>query len=178
MIAVPSAHHKEPSGSFFMPEPAEGCWHLAIDGSAVPNPGRMGIGVVLHRPDGTVHGQWGRHVGQGCNNEAELKALVLGLRLAADVGARVVKVQTDSTVLIECLAPAHGRPAKVIDRLAPCLQEAHDALERLDRVEWAWVPRHRNREADALARAALGMSPRGAASAEKVKGRLRKKRKA
>ena len=161
-----------------MPEPEPGCWHLAIDGSAVPNPGRMGLGVVLYRPDGRLQGQWGRHVGQGCNNEAELKALVLGLRLAADLGARVVRVQTDSTVLIECLAPQHGRPGKVIDRLASCLQEARETLQRLDHVAWVWVPRHRNREADALARAALGMMPREADSLGKIKGRLRKKRKA
>ena len=30
-------------------------------------------------------------------------------------------------------------------------------------VQWQWVPRHRNTEADALARAALGMAPKGAA---------------
>ncbi|WP_245503500.1 ribonuclease HI family protein [Aquabacterium lacunae] len=148
-------------------------WHLAVDGSALPNPGRMGIGVVLRQPGGRVHGQWGREVGHGCNNEAELRALTFGLRLAADFGARALVVQTDSTVLLELLAPAAGHAPKQIARLQSVADEARLALARLPAVQWLWVPRHRNREADALARAALGMPARDEASLAKVKGRVK-----
>jgi ribonuclease HI len=149
---------------------------LAVDGSALPNPGRMGIGVVLRQPGGRVHGQWGREVGHGCNNEAELHALTFGLRLACDFGARTVLVQTDSTVLLELLAPAAGHPPKQIARLQSVADEARQALARLPEVQWQWVPRHRNSEADALARGALGIPARGGASLGKIKGRSRKKR--
>ena len=161
-----------------MPEPEQGCWHLAIDGSAVPNPGRMGIGVLLRCPEGQLRGSWGREVGHGCNNEAELRALTFGLRLAGDFGAQALQVQTDSTVLLELLAPTSGRAPKQIARLQALVTEAREALGRLATVQWQWVPRHRNREADALARAALGMPARDEASLAKVKGRVKSRGKA
>ena len=34
---------------------APGAWVIHCDGSAWPNPGRMGLGVVLCAPDGTCH---------------------------------------------------------------------------------------------------------------------------
>ena len=51
------------------PEVSAG-WRAWFDGSALPNPGRMGLGFVLQGPDGSV--DEGSFVTReaGCNNEA------------------------------------------------------------------------------------------------------------
>ena len=93
----------------------------------------------------------------GCNNEAELRALMLGLTMAQAHGAKQLRIQTDSSVLVDQLAD--GR-APTIQRLLPLLREALDALAGFDHVQWLWVPRHRNAEADALARGVHGLGPK------------------
>ncbi len=95
-------------------------WILHIDGSAMPNPGRMAIGVVLTGPDGSVHQLAQVLPGSGCNNEAELRALQAGLALAQAQGASGVRIYTDSHWLLEQLAAqALGWPqARATVRLA------------------------------------------------------------
>lgn len=90
----------------------------------------------------------------GCNNEAELRALTLGLQMAHRLGARHVRIQTDSSVVIDQLA--EGR-TPTIERLHTVLQEAQAWLARFEHIAWQWVPRHRNAPADALARGVHGL---------------------
>ncbi len=132
-------------------------WQLACDGSAVPNPGRQGLAAVLRSPDGARHVRAMAWPSSGCNNEAELRALMLGLAMAQAHGARQLRIQTDSSVLVDQLAD--GR-APTIQRLLPLLREALDALAGFEHVQWLWVPRHRNAEADALARGVHGLGPK------------------
>lgn len=131
-------------------------WILHIDGSAMPNPGRMAIGVVLTGPDGSVHQLAQALPGSGCNNEAELRALQAGLALAQAQGASGVRIYTDSHWLLEQLAAqALGWPqARATVRLAHYICAAQAGLAGFAEVQWRWIPRHHNTEADALARQA------------------------
>lgn len=129
-------------------------WILHIDGSAMPNPGRMAVGLVLTGPDGSHHRAARRLPHTGCNNEAELTALLYGLQAAQQAGAQALRVYTDSHVLLEQLALAPGRPPRPIVRLEPLFAQARQALQALGTVQLRWVPRRCNSEADALARAA------------------------
>lgn len=143
-------------------------WMIHCDGSAVPNPGRMGLGAVVEGPAGTARECLAHATtATGCNNEAELRALLLALRaprLAAlpDAAAQAatLRVCTDSRVLVEQLGPQRAPP---IARLEPLFEQARALLRRFGQVQWQWVPRHRNTEADALARAALGLAPKSPA---------------
>lgn len=135
-------------------------WLLHCDGSAVPNPGRMGIGAVLVSPDGTRHTVSERLADPGCNNEAEVQALVAGLLLARSMGAQALAVYTDSDLIAKQLG-AHAAPDPV--RLQALLAQARTVLGTFTSHTLGWVPRHRNQEADTLARAALGMPPKPAA---------------
>lgn len=141
-------------------------WIIHCDGSALPNPGRMGLGAVLVSPDGVVRheiSQATHHT--GCNNEAELRALLAALQWlsaalqgAGGAPARVeVQVVSDSSLLVQQLGPQPGPP---IVRLTPLVDAVRSALQPFAAVELAWVPRHRNAAADALARAALGLAPK------------------
>lgn len=152
-------------------EPAH--WVVHCDGSAVPNPGRMGLGAVLVGPGGaTQHTISEATTFTGCNNEAELRALLRALQwLEPQVVATATTVQvlSDSSVLVEQLGEQAVAP---IERLAPLFDEARRVLQRFAQVDLQWVPRHRNRAADALARAALGLAPKVAAP----HGRTQKRR--
>ncbi|MCO5336147.1 ribonuclease HI family protein [Delftia tsuruhatensis] len=137
-------------------------WTAYIDASALPNPGRMALGAVITAPDGTRQLLSQVCPDQGCNNEAELRALMavlqtlLGLqarRLAGWPAGRLA-IFTDSSVLVEQLAPS-PRPTRPIVRLADLFDQARAMLAEFEHVQLRWIPRHRNTEADALARAAL-----------------------
>lgn len=134
-----------------------GQWLVHCDGSAMPNPGHMGLGAVIVAPDGTRHILSQATAEHGCNNEAELRALMAALRAARSHGARALHVCSDSSVVVEQLVVA-GTPS--IARLAPMFDEARALLRSFDDATLTWIPRHRNGEADALARAALGFAPK------------------
>lgn len=143
-------------------------WLVFSDGSASPNPGRMGVGAVLTAPDGTRYTLSQAAQGSGCNNEAELLALMAALRELKVHGARALVAYSDNSILVEQLASTKAKP---VARLAALFDEARDLLTSFDHASLKWIPRHRNGEADALARAALGLAPKLA-----VKG-LKKQRK-
>ncbi len=136
-------------------------WTIHCDGSAVPNPGRMGLGAVLVAPDGARHTVSCLAPGTGCNNEAELRALIAALDEARARGATAVRIHTDSSTVIAHLGPA---PPSPIPHLAGAFAEARTRIADFAQAELRWIPGHRNAEADALARGALGLPPRGVAA--------------
>lgn len=154
----------------------QAAWVIHCDGSAVPNPGRMGLGAVLTGPDGVVRHQISEATTfTGCNNEAELRALVQALRWLAQQGlaaAEPVLVFSDNSVLVEQLG---DRPAAPMARLAPLFDAARSVLQMFCNVRVQWIPRHRNGAADTLARAALGLAPK-AATPPSQRGKTRKKK--
>jgi ribonuclease HI len=116
--------------------PEDAPWTIHCDGSAVPNPGRMGLGAVVTGPDGSRHPISITAEGRGCNNEAELRALMAAMQYAGRQGA---------TALL--------------------FDEVRAVLHSFASARLVWIPRHRNREADALARAAVGLMPKNPAPA-------------
>jgi ribonuclease HI len=132
-------------------------WIVFCDGSASPNPGRMGLGAVLMEPDGTRHLLSQATHSSGCNNEAELLALMLALRELRARGATTVLAYSDNSILVEQLGCANTKP---VSRLATKFQEARALLSLFDHADLRWIPRRRNSEADELARAALGLAPK------------------
>jgi ribonuclease HI len=146
----------EPSA--FAPSP----WTIYCDGSAMPNPGFMGIGAVIIEPSGQRHLLSRATHAKGCNNEAELRALIAALERLESLGTASSRLQvySDSSILVEQLGGAQAKP---IVRLEAMFAQARALLSSFDQVRFQWIPRHRNGEADALARAALGAGPKAAA---------------
>ena len=136
------------------------CWVVHCDGSAQPNPGRMGCGAVMVAPDGSRHELSETMPDRGCNNEAELRALMAALRHLATQGATAARLYSDNSILVEQLQGKGGVPP--VARLAPLFDRARALLAGLEHGSVHWLPRHRNAEADALARAALGLAPKPA----------------
>jgi ribonuclease HI len=126
-------------------------WLAYCDGSAMPNPGRMGLGGVIAAPDGTVHTLSQAPQGVGCNNEAELRALH-------------ITIHCDNSIVVEQIGHANAKP---IARLAALFDETRALFNTFDHATLVWIPRHRNSEADALARAALGVAAKPPVKAAK-----------
>lgn len=124
----------------------------------------MGLGAVLTAPDGTRHPLSITADGRGCNNEAELRALMMSLQYARQRGATELLIHCDNSVVVEQLS---GTAVEPFLRLAPLFGEVRGMLRSFPAVRLVWIPRHRNREADALARAAVGLAPKSPAPARK-----------
>lgn len=88
----------------------------------------------------------------GCNNEAEVLALLAALEVLHTQQAQHAHVYSDSSILVEQLTLAKPKP---VVRLTPLYDQARAAVRQFAEVTLHWVPRHRNQQADALARAAL-----------------------
>lgn len=129
-------------------------WQLWFDGCALPNPGRIGVGALLVSPDG-VPVELSSPVGLiGCSNEAELVALCAALEHADGLGARHIHIRGDSDFVVRHL---RGEQRTAIASLLRLVERTEALLAQFESVSLEWVPRHRNRDADRLSRAALGL---------------------
>lgn len=146
--------------------PAPDFWTVHCDGSAVPNPGRMGLGVVMTDPHGLSHSFSQATHAIGCNNEAELRALMAALEALKSRGVTRLCAYSDNSVLVAQLTDARSKP---IARLATLFDEARALFASFEQAQLQWIPRHRNVEADALARAAMGLPFKPPAKASKRK---------
>lgn len=143
-------------------------WQIWFDGSALPNPGKIGIGILILSPDGQRMEHAAAPNLHGCNNQAELHALITAFELASKLGARHLLVRGDSDVAIRHV---RGEAITRIASLVPLIATARSWVERFERVELQWVPRHRNLDADCLCRQALGLAQK-----PEVKFRMKKRR--
>lgn len=132
---------------------SERAWQAWFDGSAVPNPGRIGIGAVLVSPDG-VRTEISAAAGSGDNNRAEYLALIAVLEQAVKFGVQRLTVHGDSRVVfgdLDATAPVRTRD------LTSCRNESLRLLRAIPAVRLQWIPRARNADADRLARVPLGL---------------------
>jgi ribonuclease HI len=130
-------------------------WQGWFDGSAVPNPGRMGIGALLCGPQGQTI-EISQPAGYGNSSEAEYLALTALLQAAVQAGVTELAIRGDSQVVVNDVnltpqAIAAGQGAAV---LAAHRQEVCALIAQIGKVELRWLPRHRNAAADQLAQQA------------------------
>ncbi len=139
------------SGSGRHAAPAHPELIVRIDGASRGNPGRAAIGVVVLDGSTPVR-EIGEAIGIATNNIAEYRALLRGLQEAASLGARTVRVQSDSELLVRQL---RGQYKVKSEALAPLYREARQRMQRFEDVVVTHVPREQNARADALANRAL-----------------------
>ena len=75
-------------------------WVLSVDGSS--NQQGSGVGVILEGPNGVLIEQSLRFAFKASNNQAEYEALIAGILLAKEMGARVLILPVDRSAG-ECL---------------------------------------------------------------------------
>ena len=122
------------------------------DGGARGNPGPAGYGAVVTTPGGQVLAEVAEGIGWATNNVAEYRGAIAGLRQAAALGARRVRVRADSLLVVN---QQKGLWKVKNADLRPLSEETARLARGFDRVIWEHVPRERNRHADALANRAM-----------------------
>ncbi|GAA5184387.1 bifunctional RNase H/acid phosphatase [Rugosimonospora acidiphila] len=126
---------------------------VEADGGARGNPGPAGYGaVVLDAASGEVLAERAESLGITTNNVAEYSGLIAGLTAAAELGATEVDVRMDSKLVVEQMS---GRWQIKHAGLRVLAAEAATLMRRFDTVRFGWIPRERNKHADALANRAM-----------------------
>jgi len=107
-----------------------------------------------------------RALGELTNNQAEYRALILGLRAVARYAPAAVRVCLDSELVVKQMA---GEYRVKDEALRPLYAEASALVRALPDVTFTHVPRARNARADALANAALDEAARHAREAREAR---------
>jgi probable phosphoglycerate mutase len=125
---------------------------IEADGGSRGNPGEAAYGAVLKdAATGEVIAQRAEHIGVATNNVAEYRGLIAGLELFHEHTPEAdLEVRMDSKLVIEQMSgnwkikhPDMRPLAAAANRLAPV------------GTTWRWIPRERNKDADALLNRAL-----------------------
>lgn len=121
---------------------------ICTDGGAKGNPGPAACAAVLKTADdGQIVLDRGKYLGNATNNVAEYEGVLLGLELAAELGAEAIEIRSDSELLVRQVTGVY----KVKNAgLRPLYERVLAALKPFARVEIRHVPRGENVEADAL----------------------------
>ncbi len=117
-----------------------------FDGASRGNPGEAGAGACLVDESGAVVWECAEYLGKKTNNEAEYTALLRLLAEAKSRGVAELEVRGDSKLVV-CQVK---REWKInLPHLRELAAQAWALMEGM-KVELAWVPREKNKIADAL----------------------------
>lgn len=129
---------------------------MFTDGASRGNPGEAGIGVLIEDESGHIVKKLARYLGKATNNQAEYTALIDGLKAAVELGADEVSVFADSELVVKQMKGEYK--VKNED-----LQEKHGEAKKVaagfKKVSYNYIPREKNKEADALANEAIDKRP-------------------
>jgi ribonuclease H / adenosylcobalamin/alpha-ribazole phosphatase len=125
---------------------------LSTDGGARGNPGPAAFAYVLEADDGTVLAAHGERIGVATNNVAEYRALVEGLRKAAELHVDEVEVVSDSELLVKQMRGEYKVKNEALRTLS---LEAAGLARQVGKVTYRAVRREHNELADRLVNDAL-----------------------
>ncbi len=126
-------------------------YDIYTDGGARGNPGPAGIGVVI-KQNGRVVDTLKKYIGTATNNQAEYNAIILAFERARELGARELRFHLDS----ELVACQLRLEYKVKDKeLAKLFVKIWNMSPEFSKIEYIWIPREDNHEADRLVNEAI-----------------------
>jgi len=133
---------------------------IEADGGSRGNPGPAAYGVVIrHGSTGEVAFSDAQLIGHATNNVAEYQGLIAGLKAVRGLVESInapgrVEVKMDSKLVVEQMS---GRWKIKDSKLVPLALSARDLMQGM-LIEFVWVPRGQNADADALLNAVLDTS--------------------
>ncbi|MFB3925483.1 MAG: ribonuclease HI family protein [Syntrophales bacterium] len=126
--------------------------NLFTDGASRGNPGEAGAGIVLSDADGVVLGRRKKFLGVCTNNEAEYRALVIGLEEALRKKCRRLHIHLDSELIVRQILGLYKIRSGNLIRLA---DEVKKLLSYFDAYTIEHISREKNAIADRLANEAI-----------------------
>ena len=124
-------------------------WVLSVDGSS--NQLGSGAGIILEGPNGVLIEQSLRFAFKASNNQAEYEALIVGILLAKEMGARVLMAKSDSLLIT---GQVTGEFQAKDPQMAAYLEYVQELRRSFVLFEVVHVPREQNARADLLAKLA------------------------
>ncbi|MDD3303095.1 MAG: ribonuclease HI family protein [Candidatus Gracilibacteria bacterium] len=126
---------------------------IYTDGGSRGNPGNAGIGVYITDEDGNEIEKRYKNLGIKTNNEAEYTAVYYALNRAIELGASFITLFSDSSLVINQL---NGNWKVKEDRLKIIKSDIDNLIKNnCLKVEFIWVKRELNKEADRLSNVAM-----------------------
>ncbi|MFH1404515.1 MAG: ribonuclease HI family protein [Patescibacteria group bacterium] len=125
-------------------------YRMYTDGGARGNPGPAASGAIIKK---VVNGKEelvasaSEYLGRATNNQAEYKAVIIGLQKAKEIGVKELDVVMDSELIVKQL----NKEYKVKDeKLAKLYIQVWDLTHDFEKIGFRHVFREHNKEADAL----------------------------
>ncbi|KAL0400313.1 UNVERIFIED_CONTAM: Ribonuclease HI [Sesamum radiatum] len=125
----------------------KGGWLLHVDGSSNANNG--GVGILLQGPNGLEIEVAARLSFPATNNKAEYEALILGLQLAREAGARDLNVCTNSQLVAMQIEGMYETRERTMTQY---LAKVREQMECFNKCTIQQIPRNENKKADALSK--------------------------
>lgn len=120
---------------------------LHTDGGARGNPGPAGAGVVLSDSSGNKIKELGAYLGECTNNEAEYRALILGLNQAIEHKVSNLACFLDSELIVRQL---NGIYKVKNENMKKFWTEVKSLEKHFDAITYTHVRREKNKDADKL----------------------------
>lgn len=133
---------------------------IEADGGSRGNPGIAGSGTVVYSDNkAEVLREIAYVVGtKATNNVAEYRGLLEGLKAARELGATEVDVYMDSKLVVEQMS---GRWKIKHPDMKVMANEAREIAAAIGPVSYTWIPREKNKRADALSNVAMDAAAAG-----------------
>jgi ribonuclease HI len=134
--------------------PKKETWVAHVDGSSANR--KSEVGVTLASPDGENFRYAIKLDFVTTNNEAEYEAVLPGLSIAREMGAKKVEVRSDSQVVVshvQGLAEAQG------EKMIQYLNKVREYQSNFDRMAMTKIPQEENVQADSLSKMGSGTRP-------------------
>ena len=131
---------------------------IYTDGGSRGNPGPAGVGVVIANAKGQAIKKYSEDIGTRTNNEAEYEAVILAFKkIKQAFGKEKIKniefeFRMDSELVCRQL---RGEYQILEEKLFPLFIKIWNLRTDFGSVRFKEIPREKNREADALANAAM-----------------------
>ena len=122
------------------------------DGGSRGNPGPAACGAVLYNEKKEVVVRFAQYIGKATNNQAEYRALIIGLEKAQKLKVQDIICYLDSELVVKQL----NREYRVKDKdLETLFVKIHNLTLGFKSVTFKHIRREKNKEADRLVNLAL-----------------------
>lgn len=138
--------------------PPAGVYIANIDGGSRGNPGPAAYAVVLRDPNGKIILELAKQFGRDTNNVAEYYGLLAALDYASTHGIAALRIRSDSELLVRQMQGVYKVKS---EDLKPLFERASKLSRQFKYFAIEHVRRELNREADALANAAMDQAAGG-----------------
>jgi len=126
-----------------------------VDGACRGNPGPSGVGVVVQDRSGGVIAELKEFIGEGTNNIAEYRAVLLALKELKKLGVKGALINMDSELVVNQLT---GNYRVKNENLIGLMRQVRQAEQGFSFVNYNHVPREKNKAADKLANVAINLA--------------------